>query len=523
MLGRARTLCLVAVACAVSGCTPTIATLSPVKFDTTAPASHLGPSKFFGDGVANMDHQVNLVSMIVSELQRDDTPWRFLDGKPAVPTTTASALGRYDVYIGGDEGEALDRLVAAVGVSPRKDDIRNDVVNQLMAASKGNCVGYLKSLRGQQVTSRLAFDALAGGFATAGSIVSSASMAKLLAGLSAYSTAENASVDRNVFALQAEETIADAILKLRAEDEDKLVQKMTLSYDAWPLGRALGDVFDYHGDCSLMRGLTQVSGALEQREQSINIVRNAAAQAQTNPQTATAMLQLLSSMQTPQATSVLPVLSQASAWSKDLQAAVAAQVTCIEAVKTILLQDPTKTLTATLATPPSSCAPDPQLAWLKLPSGQSSLNIQQLPTPLAAGATGTAVTTYDTDVSIAFAGFEQSYQLQANAQIAPRAATRAAMAQALQAWQGNADVVSFLQGFAQVSPPKAGEAGTFSPALKAADMANLDPVIAYAIATAYTAAQDPTKLFATAVAAQALSQAQQRYKAMTLTVVATAS
>ena len=282
--------CLLLSSCAGMGVSGAFDATSPIK----PPAGH---------AASEMDHQIDLSRLLAYEISIHpaNPAVQFQDKDPPQQPDIAKdiSVSKPDLYI-GTSPDNIDPLIAAVGQNGDRKFIRNDVVSALISASTANCYAYLKNLRGDQVSSRLLFDALSGGFATAGSLVVPTQTAHLLGGLSAFSTAEGSSFDRNIFAQQAAEAVGDAILQLRAEDLTKINHSMTLPYNEWPLGLALADVMAFHGDCSVTRGLTQMQGAIQQREVEINVVRQAVLNADTT--TAPALLKILGAMIVPEQT-----------------------------------------------------------------------------------------------------------------------------------------------------------------------------------------------------------------------------
>lgn len=169
----------------------------------------------------------------------------------------------------------LDKLILAADMSGDKA-IRNSVIAQLMAASTTNCGIYLNGLRSGQVQSRLLSDIAATAFGIAGSLTEPIESARLLSGLAAFSTSAGASVDRNIFAQQGAELVADAIVQLRATDRTYIEGRMTEDLTRWPMGLALTDFARFHADCSMLRGLSQMREAVTAREFEVRAVRSAA-------------------------------------------------------------------------------------------------------------------------------------------------------------------------------------------------------------------------------------------------------
>ena len=510
---------LVAFGAGLSGCSD----VPGGRFDATAPiftaedpnSLSVELHKQFNLPQTTTDHQVDLNQLLAFELQRyassDPVQWKFVADKfPTDGYVVATGDLHPTLYV-GPSARNLDPLIAAVGANGQNIAIRNDVVSTLLSASRGNCYAYVKSLRADQVGSRLLSDFFAGSLATAGSLVTHAQAAHILAGLAGFSTGEGASIDRNVFAQQAAEAIGDAMLKLQDDDRTLIESKMQQSYQSWPLGLALADVMQFHGDCSVARGLTKLQGALQQRETAVQAVRAAAAQSELNHDTANAMLQVVAAIESPvPAPAPGPSLQAAAAWKQDLDDLQTDVLTCMKGEAEAIQTTPQAISTATPdflgGGKCKSTKSQPIDDWLNFQALATGLiDSTSAPPPPAAGVPPKSFL----DAATAwFNGAEQNYQSASNAQIAARATTRAALATALGAWSGQGapdDVVAFIRVFAGLPPAPSGALSTFSPAIAASEIDGLDPVIAYEIAAAELAKNDahPTAALAAAEALQA--------------------
>jgi hypothetical protein len=156
---------------------------------------------------------------------------------------------------------------------------RNSVVSQLVAASVHNCHLYMQSLRGGQVGARTTADLATSTFGVAGAGMEPVSTSRALSSPAALSTAWGASWDRNVYADQAAEMVADEIRKLRLTERAALEAKYVLPYADWPMAAALADVADFHNSCTMLRGVSLIQDAVLNRERSVRAVRLAAVQA----------------------------------------------------------------------------------------------------------------------------------------------------------------------------------------------------------------------------------------------------
>jgi hypothetical protein len=274
------------------------------------------------DGKPLRQMQPDLTTLIVDELSRHGFPY------PAKPDKTEGIVDRQVWF---------PRLIAAVDASNSKS-VRNGIVSTYIAASTANCTVYVQALRSGQVSTRLTTDVLAGALATASSIATPQSSAQLLAALSGFSIATGSTMDRNIFAQQGAEIVADAILTLRAETRLGIEASMKKSYAEWPLGLALADLHNYQGDCSMLRGFSRMRDAVNAREQTIQALRNAAAAVVRNDGSARQVMSVFEAYgpSAPYATlssvTVLPVTD----WRADLEILIVRTHDCLKAsAKTI--------------------------------------------------------------------------------------------------------------------------------------------------------------------------------------------
>lgn len=326
-----RKLIVLALILALAGCASGQIN-APGRLRTEAGAAAKGP-----DGLPLRERQIDLAAILRGELQQAGI--RIVDGAPSVPIEgRAPGLtaedNRKTLYLpaSADSLTSLDLLIAGVDRAPDARAIRNDVMTSWMAASTANCVVYVQSLRGGQVGARLATDFLSGGLAAASSLATPEGSARLLAALSAFSTAEGASIDRNIFAQQGAELVADAILQLRAQSRARLEGKLSASYNEYSMGLAMVDLYEFHNDCSMLRGLARMREAVVGREQTIQSIRAAAAAVQRaggSPQEIVAVIGALQDG----APSTTPAPAPTRADGRDLARLHTAATGCLNALK----------------------------------------------------------------------------------------------------------------------------------------------------------------------------------------------
>lgn len=177
--------------------------------------------------------------------------------------------------------EKLTRLMAGVAQTPSADRarIRNEIVGQLFFSSTANCNVYLQSVRSGQVATRTGSDIVSSLMGFLGSIAKTESDASMFAGLSGLSTSLGASADRNIFAEVGVELIADEIYKIRANQRALIEAKLALPYASWPIGLAMTDIYEFHGSCSLLKGLSAMRTAVATRDAAVKAARGAAVEA----------------------------------------------------------------------------------------------------------------------------------------------------------------------------------------------------------------------------------------------------
>jgi hypothetical protein len=223
---------------------------TPAGYGTIAPPNKLGLRSLY-------ERRVDIIALVA----------------PYYPSSSKGAVS----------GESdFDTWMATVDKDPdtaRQMKVRNTVAQAIVDASTRNCDAYLNSLRGDQVANRTFSDILATGFGIAGGLTNPVQNAKILSSLGGFSTAFGASIDRNVFAQQAVELIADQIKKYRATERTTIEAKYSKSYADWSLGEAMADVAEYHADCSLMKGLVLTQDSLTKREALVQAARAAAQKA----------------------------------------------------------------------------------------------------------------------------------------------------------------------------------------------------------------------------------------------------
>lgn len=410
---------LIAVGCAacLAGCANgNINTVWPFLTEPGA-AARVGASPL-------REHQVDLRALLVSEFASRQF------------TVATSGAGRANVIVvSGDDQTTLDQLIAAVDQVPRREQLRNDVAGALIAASTANCNIYLQAVRSGQVSSRLASDFFAGAFATASSIATPARSADILAGLSALSTAAGSSVDRNIFAQQGAELVAEAILTQRDERRTGIETQLTRSYETYPMGMALADLYEFHGDCSMLRGMTRLREAITTREQTVQAIRSAALAVERSGGSAHTVVSVLAGL-TP-TNPPPPAEFAGGATDADLRALRAAGADCIDAAFQRFAAQGTEDVAADIGALSAACPAPKEKEWRsgyqqaargaltdQGPAIQAALQPLQDGTP---EARTTALAALKTAV-------HQAYAQHAEPMVASNLAARALLLQILAAW-----------------------------------------------------------------------------------------
>ncbi len=288
-------------------------------------------------GTVLREHRVDLIQVLATALDEEDAP--------LFARTSANAH--------------LSHLILKLDLldDRRKQQvIRNSVVGQLMDASVKNCSVYLQSLRGGQVAARTTFDILASGLGLAGGIATPERSAKLLSSLGAMATATGASVDRNIFAEQGVELVAEEIEKARDRRWLEISRKTGLSYHAWSLGFALADIDSFHHDCSMLKGLGLMRDAVVTRDLLVKAARLSAAKAAREGASGLAIAAAIAGLEeaalgedttpssVPTDDSSSPLGSSPNSEPLDLEVKRAAALKCLDDLREKLAADPEATV-----------------------------------------------------------------------------------------------------------------------------------------------------------------------------------
>jgi hypothetical protein len=420
------------------------------------------------DGKPLRQMQPDLTALIVDELARHGFSY------PAKPAKTEGIVDRQVWF---------PRLIAAVDAS-RSASVRNGIVSTYIAASTANCTVYVQALRSGQVSTRLTTDVLAGALSTASSIATPQSSAQLLAALSGFSIATGSTMDRNIFAQQGAEIVADAILTLRAETRLMIEANMKKTYAEWPPGLALADLHNYQGDCSMLRGFSRMRDAVNAREQTIQALRNAAAAVVRNDGSARQVMSVFEAYG-PSApygalSSVTPV--PVADWRADLEILIVRTYDCVkESVKTVHDLKTKAGAPATAASAAIGAGADFPTGWCPAPVGTLEPAYRKLAMDSLRAAKLDDVEPAKLDQ--AYATILQGYLDAANAQAARTVSLREVAAARLARWNGGVatDVIAALKTIGggldyTANPPPAGADPAFVYAARAAaNVAQISP------------------------------------------------
>jgi hypothetical protein len=143
---------------------------------------------------------------------------------------------------------------------------RNSIQDRLIAASNSICVEYKSSLKQAQANTNLNFGGASTIFGGLGALSKAANPARLYSGAAAMASGLRAEVNQNIYAMLAVEVITKAIDKTRTEalrDIDANQARVVTNYT---LERAIADVEEYHGRCTVLAGLQEAATAVSQSE-----------------------------------------------------------------------------------------------------------------------------------------------------------------------------------------------------------------------------------------------------------------
>ena len=151
---------------------------------------------------------------------------------------------------------------------------RNEIVDQLIAASDTNCSRYLNALSEYQSDVNLFGSLAAVGLGIAGSLVSGGS--QVLAAAAGATAAIPVAFNEAKFRGAAFETVSKTINDQRASIANEIKKKYRIAPSDYTITAALKDANSYHRTCSIEFGLRLANTAVEKHEFDINDVLKAA-------------------------------------------------------------------------------------------------------------------------------------------------------------------------------------------------------------------------------------------------------
>ena len=143
---------------------------------------------------------------------------------------------------------------------------RNSIQDRLIAASNSICVEYKTNLKQAQANTNLNFGGASTILGGLGAIAQSADPARLYSGAAAMASGLRAEVNQNIYAMLAVEVITKAIDKTRGEVIREISVNQASVLTNYTLERAISDVVEYHGRCTILAGLQEAATAVSQSE-----------------------------------------------------------------------------------------------------------------------------------------------------------------------------------------------------------------------------------------------------------------
>lgn len=193
------------------------------------------------------------------------------DGKANTYSDGQSPLNSVDLRVVIDkDSKTLDeafrafRNRCATGDTCRLE--RNSIQDRLIAASNSICVVYKSDLKQAQSNTNLNFGGASTILGGLGAIAQSATPARLYSGAAAMASGLRAEVNQNIYAMLAVEVITKAIDKSRTEARREIDMNQARVVTNYTLERAISDVVEYHGRCTILAGLQEAATAVSQSE-----------------------------------------------------------------------------------------------------------------------------------------------------------------------------------------------------------------------------------------------------------------
>ena len=136
---------------------------------------------------------------------------------------------------------------------------RNRVVSRLISASNDSCSNFQKKLNRLQSDPNFLLGVLTTGLAGAGAVVTGMPLSNILAAGAAFTSGVRAEYNSTYFREKTVEVITRGIDQRRERILVELTDNFEKEIDEYPVELAVGDVNRYHGACSLIEGLEEVS------------------------------------------------------------------------------------------------------------------------------------------------------------------------------------------------------------------------------------------------------------------------
>jgi hypothetical protein len=151
---------------------------------------------------------------------------------------------------------------------------RNNAIDALIAVSNEKCGLYANRLKTVDGTTNSSLGILAILTGGVGSIVKGADAARALAGSSSIISGSQSALNESWFSNQTIHVLVNAFQKAREKQRSDILNREICPITSYTVMHGIGDVIDYHESCSLLKGLSETSLAIERADRpGIEVMR----------------------------------------------------------------------------------------------------------------------------------------------------------------------------------------------------------------------------------------------------------
>ena len=147
-------------------------------------------------------------------------------------------------------------------------EARNTFVARTLIVSDDICLTHKAEIQAMSNSLNLTFGSLTTLFSGAASVIDSTTTAQIMSAVATASNSSRSLVNAEVYQQSLAVTILGAIDANRTELRTKITSKFGQPLAGYPVELAVADLVQYHEACSFISGLTFVSKAVQQRQQT---------------------------------------------------------------------------------------------------------------------------------------------------------------------------------------------------------------------------------------------------------------